>query len=124
MNAQSMERLKECDDRLQKLIRRLDEIYPVHVICGYRDKAAQDKAVADKVSKLAFPNSKHNKKPSQAVDIVPDPDRSPKTIAWADLAAFEIMCLAVEAIAEEQGVKIRLGRDFSFKDWPHVELKD
>jgi len=101
---------------------RVDEIYPVHVTCGYRNETDQNLAFEQGNSKLKYPESRHNKKPSFAVDIVPDPDRSPKTISWVDLKAFEIMCLAVEAIADEYGIEIRLGRDFSFKDWPHIEL--
>ena len=122
MNTDSLNRLKSCHPDLIKLIMRLDEIYPVHVTCGYRGKEDQDKAFKEKKSKLKFPDSKHNKTPSLAVDIVPDPDRNPKTISWTDLKPFEIMCLAVESIADEQGLKIRLGRDFKFKDFPHVEL--
>jgi peptidoglycan L-alanyl-D-glutamate endopeptidase CwlK len=122
MNTASLNKLKECDKRLVQLIMRVDEFYPVQVICGYRKEADQNKAFAEKKSKLKFPESKHNKKPSLAVDIVPDPDRSPKTIAWTDLKEFEIMCLAVEAAADELDIKIRLGRDFSFADWPHLEL--
>lgn len=122
MNSDSLVRLNQCHPDLIKIIARVDEIFPVHVICGYRNQVDQDKAFDDKKSKLKFPNSKHNQKPSLAVDIVPDPDRNPKTISWVDLTAFEIMCLAVEAIAEEYNIKIRLGRDFKFKDWPHIEL--
>ncbi len=124
MNSASLDRLKQCDPRLIKLLLRVDEIYPIHVICGHRSEADQNKAYDENKSKLKFPESKHNKKPSLAVDAVPDPDRSPKTISWTDLDAFEVMCLSIEAIAEDQGIKIRLGRDFSFKDWPHIELRD
>ena len=123
MNTDSLNRLKTCHPDLIKLILRVDEIYPVHVICGYRGKEDQDKAFKDKKSKLKFPESKHNKSPSLAVDIVPDPDRNPKTISWVDLDAFEIMLLAVESIADDYKIKIRLGRDFSFKDFPHIELR-
>jgi peptidoglycan LD-endopeptidase CwlK len=122
MNTQSLDRLKQCHPDLVKLVSRVDEIYPIMVICGHRGKEDQEKAFLAGNSKLQFPNSKHNSTPSRAVDIVPDPDRNPKTISWMDLTAFEIMLLAVEAIAEEYNIKIRLGRDFKMKDWPHVEL--
>jgi peptidoglycan LD-endopeptidase CwlK len=122
MNTASLERLKQCHPDLIKLIMRVDEIYPVHVICGYRNEEDQNRAFAEKRSKLKFPNSKHNKKPSLAVDVVPDPDRNPKTISWVDLKAFQIMTYAIESVADDLGIKIKLGRDFSFKDWPHVEL--
>lgn len=119
MNTKSLNRLKECHPDLIRLIMRVDEIYPCHVICGYRNEADQNKAVAEKKSQLKFPNSKHNSKPSRAVDVV---SGTGKVIAWADLKAFEILCLTIEAAAEELNIKIRLGRDFKFKDWPHIEL--
>jgi peptidoglycan L-alanyl-D-glutamate endopeptidase CwlK len=122
MTSTSQSKLKECDEKLQKLITRLNELYPVQVICGHRNKEDQDKAFKEKKSKLQFPNSKHNKKPSLAVDIVPDPDKSPKTIDWNDINEFEIMCHTVEQVADELDIKIRLGRDFKFRDYPHVEL--
>lgn len=128
MNTSSLEKLKQCHPKLQRLIRRVDEIYPVHVICGIRSKEDQNKAFEEKKSKLKFPESKHNVGPetgrtlSEAVDLVPDPDRNPKTISWVDIAQYEIMCLAIEAAADELDIKIKLGRDFSFKDWPHCEL--
>lgn len=122
MDSRSLEKLKECDIKLQELIRRVDEIYPVQVICGHRNEADQNKAFAEKKSKLKFPDSKHNKKPSLAVDVVPDPDRNPKTISWTDMVPYEIMCLAIGAAADELDIKIKLGRDFSFKDFPHIEL--
>lgn len=122
MDAKSSEKLKECHSDIQKLMRRVDEIYPIQVICGHRNEADQNKAFADKKSKLKFPESKHNKKPSLAVDVVPDPDRNPKTISWVDITQYEIMCLAIEAAADELDIEIKLGRDFSFKDYPHCEL--
>lgn len=122
MDTKSLNKLKECHPDLIKLINHVDTYYPVQVICGYRGEEDQNKAFAEKKSKLQFPKSKHNKRPSLAVDVVPDPDRNPRTIDWVDLNEFEVMCLAVEAAADELDVKIRLGRDFSFKDWPHIEL--
>jgi len=122
MNTDSLNRLKQCHPNLIKIMLRVDEIYPIHVVCGFRNEEDQNKAFKEKKSKLKFPESKHNKIPSLAVDIVPDPDRNPKTISWVDLKAFEIMCLAVEAISEEYGIKVRFGKDFSFADWPHFEL--
>lgn len=128
MNSTSLKKLKTCHADLVKLALAVDEVYPIQVICGARSKEDQDKAFAEKKSKLKYPKSKHNvgkeagRELSDALDAVPDPDRNPKTIAWADLKEFEIMCLVFESKAEELGIKIRLGRDFPFKDWPHVEL--
>lgn len=100
----------------------VDLVYPIQCVCGERNKEDQDLAFEQGNSKLKYPESKHNKKPSHAGDFVPDPDRNPKTISWADLKEFEIMCLVFEAEAEKLDIKIRLGRDFKFKDFPHIEL--
>lgn len=123
MNDSSIKRLNECDPRLIRLITEVNNIYPVQVICGRRGEAEQNKAFAEKRSKLKYPESKHNKDPSEAVDIVPDPDFNPKTLDWNQIEAFQVMLFAVELVAKRLKIKIRLGRDFSFKDYPHVELQ-
>jgi peptidoglycan L-alanyl-D-glutamate endopeptidase CwlK len=123
MDSKSLDKLKECHPDLQTLIRRVDEVYPVQVICGFRSNEDQQKAFDEGKSKAPPGKSKHNQKPSLAVDVVPDPDRNHKTISWTDLTQYEIMCFAIEQIAEDLNIKIRLGRDFSIVDWPHVELK-
>ena len=98
---------------------RVDQIYPCHVICGHRNEADQNKAFSEKKSQLKFPNSKHNSKPSRAVDVV---SGDGKVIDWKDIKAFEVLCLTIESVAEEMEIKIRLGRDFKFRDMPHLEL--
>ena len=49
-------------------------------------------------------------------------DVAPYPIDWNDIARFEIMCDKIEEIAKRLNIKIRMGRTFSFKDYPHVEL--
>lgn len=119
MNTKSLNRLKECHPNLIKLIMAVDEILPIHVICGHRGEKEQNEAFKSGHSKLAYPNSKHNSKPSRAVDVV---SGDGKVISWVDLKAFEIVCLAIESKAEEMEIRIRLGRDFKMVDWPHIEL--
>lgn len=41
------------------------------ILEGHRNKAAQDKYFAAGLSKLKWPNSKHNKTPSLAIDVAP-----------------------------------------------------
>lgn len=122
MTEKSLSRLNECHPKLIKLITEVNKRYPVQVSCGHRNKEDQDKAFAEKKSKLQFPNSKHNKKPSLAVDLIPDPDNNPATIDWNDTKEWQIMCHVVEQVADELEIEIRLGRDFKFVDLPHVEL--
>lgn len=88
----------------------------VAVICGHRGEREQESAFISGKSKLQWPRSKHNKIPSEAVDLCPYP------LVWDDVARFEDMCSRIERIAKELKIKIRLGRDFSFKDYPHIEL--
>jgi peptidoglycan L-alanyl-D-glutamate endopeptidase CwlK len=112
----SLDRLDEVHEDLQKIAHKLIERMDVTVLCGYRGKEEQEQAFINGNSKLRFPHSKHNKKPSLAMDIAPFP------IDWKDMKRFIDMCKAVEEIAAELGIKIILGRDFEFRDMPHIEL--
>jgi peptidoglycan L-alanyl-D-glutamate endopeptidase CwlK len=122
MNENSLKKLSTCDERLQLLAKTVSAVCSIQVICGHRNEEDQNKAFKLGNSKLKFPKSKHNKLPSLAMDIVPDPDNNPKTLDWSDVDEFKKMLVIVEEKAKELGIKIRLGRDFSFKDYPHVEL--
>ncbi len=122
MNKSSLDKLATCSPELIKLAHAIDELYPIQVVYGYRNEADQLKAFQLGNSKLLYPNSKHNHTPSLAMDIVPDPDRNPATVDWNDIGEFEKMLKIVQEKADELGIKIRLGKDFKFRDYPHVEL--
>jgi peptidoglycan LD-endopeptidase CwlK len=123
MNESSLKKLSTCHAKLMALAHAVDDVYPIQVTCGHRNKEDQEEAFKKGTSKVHFPNSKHNSLPSLAMDIVPDPDHNPKTIEWNDIKEFQKMLLVVEQKADELGIKIRLGRDFKkLKDYPHVEL--
>lgn len=114
----SLERLATVHPDLQAIAHELIKVMDVTILCGYRGEKEQNAAFIAGNSKLQYPRSKHNKKPALAVDIAPFP------IDWKDISRFKKMCEHVEEIAKRLGIKIRLGRDFSFKDYPHVELHD
>lgn len=122
MNSTSQKKLATAHPDLQVLARKVSERFPIQVICGFRGKEEQDLAFKNKASKKQFPDSKHNQIPSLAIDCVPDPDRNPATLDWKDLKAFADMCEIFQEEADKLGIKIRLGKDFSFRDWPHIEL--
>lgn len=99
------------------------------VICGHRDKAGQDAALAAKTTKVSFPNSAHNQMPSCAIDVIPYPFTNwddPKMLqGWKDIAD------AMFAAAKELKIEIRWGGDFNRDgnkttsdawDKPHFEL--
>jgi peptidoglycan L-alanyl-D-glutamate endopeptidase CwlK len=122
MNKTSREKLATCHPNLIRLAIAVNNVYPIQCICGYRNDTDQEKAFKEGKSRLKPGESKHNKKPSLAADFVPDPDRNAKTLDWNDQDEFEKMCLTFEQVADELDIKIRFGRDFSFKDYPHIEL--
>lgn len=112
----SLSRLAECHPDLRRIAHELIKEMNVTVVCGHRDEAQQNLAFAKGMSKLQWPDSKHNKTPSEAMDICPYP------ISWGDIQGFLDMCTMIELIAQNLGIKIRLGRDFTFRDLDHVEL--
>ncbi len=119
MNSSSLKKLATCHPDIQRLAHAVDEVFKIHCVCGYRDFHDQEVAFRSGKSQLKPGESKHNKKPAMAGDFVPGDGSK---VDWEDIPAFEIMCLTFEQKADELGIKIRLGRDFSFKDYPHFEL--
>jgi peptidoglycan L-alanyl-D-glutamate endopeptidase CwlK len=117
----SLARLETCHPDLQKICHELIKELNVSIICGHRDKEAQDFAYAHGFSKAKWPESKHNSLPSHAVDIAPWSDKV-NGIDWTDAEAFDLMLKYVVEIAERLNIKIRLGRDFKFRDVDHIEL--
>lgn len=123
----SRARLDTCDERLQRICEAVLQRYDIVILCGHRGQAEQDAAVKAGTSKLKWPNSKHNSKPSRAVDVAPFP------IDWNDIGRFIHMADIFLDEAKKQGVKIRWGADWNrngswkdekFRDWPHFELDE
>ena len=94
-----------------------------------KDKAniKQDEAYNKGNSKVKFPNGKHNKSPSVAVDVAPYP------INWRDRDRFHYFAGYVLGIASQMGIKIRWGGDWdmdtqtkdnNFDDLVHFEIKE
>ncbi len=129
-------KLSTCDPRLQEILYEAIEIVDFTIMEGHRGEAAQNKAFAEKKSKLKWPNGNHNKRPSTAVDIAPWLPGWPN-IDWDDLIAFGRLMGIVQAIAFRKGIKLRFGLDWdgdfrsvnrdateTFLDAPHVEVLD
>lgn len=125
----SMSRLLTCDERLQRLFLRVNEKFTCTIICGGRGKAEQDEAFRTGKSKLRYPAGKHNKTPSHAIDVMPDPvcwDETAKNIEQLTLFAGYVL-----GVASEMGINIRWGHDWDkdmkpdtkgLVDRPHYEL--
>lgn len=127
----SNKNLRECHKDLQTLFREVVETFDCSVIEGYRTELEQNKAYHAGKSGLMFPDSKHNRQPSHAADVIPFP------VDWNDKERFCLFGGFVLGIAErlyaERKIehRIRWGGDWdgdmdkndqSFHDLPHFEL--
>lgn len=113
----SLDYLESCHPNLQKVAHEAIKHFDFAVICGHRGKAAQDKAFAEKKSKVKWPDSKHNKTPSMAMDCVPHP------LDWNNIESFHEMAKHMKAAAKKLKITMRWGGDFkNFFDGPHFEL--
>jgi peptidoglycan LD-endopeptidase CwlK len=114
----SQDKLNTCHPFLQEICNELIKEADFVVICGYRDKAAQDDAYSKGASKLKFPQSKHNKKPSLAVDIAP----YNQGIDWNNHIGFQELAKKFKQIAEHKNIPVVWGGDWQMRDMPHFEL--
>lgn len=121
-SASSLKRIKECDYRLQCLVNLMLRFstFDLTVTCGHRNEADQEAAFNEGKSKAHFGQSRHNSLPSLAIDVCPYP------ICWdsAD-KRWKLMGDLAKKCADLIGISIRWGGDFtSFKDYPHIEIKE
>lgn len=121
----SRERLSTCHSSLQEIFNEVIKIIDCSILVGHRGQEEQTQAFISKKSKLAWPNSKHNKTPSLAVDVAPYP------IDWNDRGRFYFFAGVVKGVAASKGIKIRWGGDWdgdndfkdqTFDDLVHFEL--
>lgn len=123
----SRSNLNSADPQLQALFDEVVQNYDCSILCGFRSKEAQEKAYAERRSKVKFPHSKHNQFPAKAVDVAPYP------IDWKDMERFYHFVGYVQRAAEDMGIKVRSGADWdgdldikdqNFDDLVHWELID
>lgn len=121
----SWSRLTTCHEDLQKILNEVIKEFDLTVLTGHRNKAEQEEALATGHSGKKWPKSKHNVKPSIAVDIAPWP------INWKDRERFTYLAGHVHMAAAMLGLKVRWGGDWnrdtevsdnSFDDLVHFEL--
>ena len=109
-------KLLTCHKDLQDICNEAIKIYDFAVICGHRTKEEQQKAFDAGFSKVRWPDSKHNKTPSLAVDLVPYP------IDWNDRERFQQLAGIIKGIAHSKLIKIEWGGDWKMQDLPHFQL--
>jgi len=124
----SKTRLRTCHKDLRKLFNEIIKTFDCSIICGFRSKVAQDYAFKEGLSTKKWPDSKHNASPSMAIDAAPYIEGVGPS--WQDRRIYYFAGY-VKRIAEEMGIKIRLGADWdsdndtedhNFRDAGHFEL--
>ena len=124
--SRSKNNLNEAHPDLVRLFQEVVKHFDCSVIKGHRPQDEQDAAYHSGTSKLEWPNSKHNSKPSMAVDVVPYP------VDWNDKERFYYFAGFVKCMALTMDIDLRWGGDWdsdndlkdqSFYDLPHFELK-
>ena len=123
----SLGRLQTCDPLLQDIFNKAADYVDITIICGARSEADQTAAFVEGLSKTPWPKSKHNKRPSWAVDAAPCP------IDWYDRERAIMFAGFILAIAAVKRIKLRWGGDWNsnwytsdedFSDLWHFELVD
>jgi len=117
--------LDTCHEDLKAICHEVIKFYDFSVIEGYRDELTQEKYFREGSSHLRWPDSRHNRHPSCAVDLYPWPTGTKDHDQMVLLAGLFL------ATAHSMGVKIRWGGDWD-GDWemtdqrlvdiPHFEL--
>ncbi len=129
---ESKQVLKDADPKLQDVFDKVIEYYDCKPLTSFRGEAEQNEAFASGMSQLKWPNSKHNTKPSKAVDVVPY-FMQKAHIRWEDKMAFYHFAGFVKGMAAAMGVKLRWGGDWNndqnlhdqtLYDLPHFELDE
>ncbi len=121
----SVERLSSCHRDIQKLFNVVIVHFDCAVIQGFRGRDEQDRYFSEGRSKLEWPKSTHNKRPSMGVDVIPYP------IDWNETRRHYYFGGFVLGIAAQLGIPLRWGGDWNsngivkdqkFNDLGHFEL--
>ena len=122
----SRERLSSCNEKLQKVFNEVIKHVDCSVLEGHRSKDRQNKLYEEEKTKVKYPDGRHNRQPSSAVDVTPYP------VDWKDRERQTLFAGFVIGVASQMGINLRWGGDWDqdfqvvdnrFDDFPHFELK-
>lgn len=129
-SAKSKAKLMTCHPDLQRIFNEVIKYRDCTIIFGHRGEEEQNEFCRKGMSQLQYPHSKHNARPSLAVDVMPYFECEPH-IRWDDSFSNYNFIGYVQAIADQMGIKIRSGADWNsnldfmdqtFIDAGHFEL--
>lgn len=121
LSAISMKRLDTCHPDIQIVVLKAIEISPIDfgVACGERNKKDQNKAFDEKKSRIKWPNGKHNKSPSLAVDLYAYVDSQ---ASWNE-SHLSMLAGVILSVANNLGINLKWGGHWKkFIDMPHYEI--
>jgi len=119
--------LNTCHPNLIFLFEEIVKHFDCSILHGQRGEEEQNGFFHQGLSKLKYPDSKHNKIPSMAVDAAPYP------IDWMDTERFYYFAGFVMYAAIRMGIRLRWGGDWDgdtnlhdqkFMDFVHFELME
>ena len=122
----SRERLNTCDSKLQKVFNEVIKHVDCSILEGHREKDRQNNLYEEGKTKVKYPNGRHNRQPSSAVDVTPYP------VDWKDRERQTLFAGFVIGVASQMNINLRWGGDWDqdfqvadnrFDDFPHFELK-
>ena len=122
----SKESLNTCNSKLQKVFNEVIKHVDCSVLEGHREKDRQNKLFKEGKTKVKYPDGRHNRQPSSAVDVTPYP------VDWEDRERQTLFAGFVIGVASQMGINLRWGGDWDqdfqvvdnrFDDFPHFDLK-
>ena len=121
----SLEMIATLHPDIQDVLNQAIEIIDFSVYCGHRTNSEQQAVFDSGKSKARPGQSKHNRYPSEAVDLWKYP------IDWNDVEGQSLVAGVILGIAHANGIALRWGGDWDrdgdtsdngFNDLPHFEL--
>lgn len=120
----SLEELNTCDPRLISLFKEAINFWNIIIINGRRGKEKQNKKYQKGLTKKKYPESKHNKKPSMAVDAAPYFANRKQPIPWKKPDILLHFAGKIIGLAKSRGIEIRYGGDWDGDFVPVTEDDD
>lgn len=105
----SKKKLDKCHPKLQKLFNEVIKHIDCTIIAGYKDEERQNLDYERGLSDVKFPNSPHNKIPSEAIDAAMWFDIKPH-VRWNDPFSWYFFGGFVLGIASQLDIPIVWGR--------------
>ena len=124
----SADRLGTCDADLILVATSAIEVVDFSIIWGYRGEEDQMVAYKTGRSNAKWPQSRHNRMPSEAFDFLPYPFDQED---WKDIKRFTYVAGIIMGCAQALGVKLTYGGDWLHNgmeeqkkpfDYGHIQL--